>query len=146
MIEPKRSICHEIKNTKHCPESKENARLQVNKIFFLLVSEMEWRTLSQIWNLVFLKKGKIWCSKFNKIIPRTSVGAGPTQRWLMRHCCSRNHSECIPPLSQMEQLRGNYFFKLGKLLCQLSEMPNSCLSCILEQVLLFQRAPSWFLL
>lgn len=62
----------------------------------------------------------------------------------MRHCCSRNHSECIPPLSQMEQLRGNYFFKLGKLLSQLSEMPNSCLSCILEQVLLFQSAPSWF--
>lgn len=56
MIEPKRSICHEIKNTKHCPESKENARLQVNKIFFLLVSEMEWRTLSQIWNLFFFKK------------------------------------------------------------------------------------------
>lgn len=38
MIEPKRSICHEIKNTKHCPESKENARLQANKSFFFFIS------------------------------------------------------------------------------------------------------------
>lgn len=90
------------------------------------------------------KKGKIWSSKFDKIIPRTSVGAGPTQRWLMRHCWSRNHSEGIPPMSQMEQLRVNYFFKLGKLLCQLSKRPNSCFSSVLEQVMLFQCAPSWF--
>lgn len=143
MIEPKRSIRHEIKNTKHCPESKEKARLQVNKSFFKLVSEMERRIFSQIWNLQ-KKKGKIWFSKFNKIIPRTSVGAGPTQGWLMRLCWSRNHSECIPPISQMEQLRVNYFFKLGKSLCQFSKRPNSCFSSILEQVMLFQCAPSWF--
>lgn len=56
MIEPKRSIRREIKTTKHCPESKENARLRVNKSFFLLVSEMERGLFSQIWNLQKKKK------------------------------------------------------------------------------------------
>lgn len=76
MIEPKRSICHEIKNTKHCPESKENARLQVNKSFFSLVSEMEWRILSQIWNLEKkIEKGKNLVQQIQQNHPKDFGGS-----------------------------------------------------------------------